>query len=229
MVVDLEQRAKHPALSAGRAAAAQAAEEGRAIRRACCSGIFDRHPVLTRAACAAVCPVCVRLAAVRARLWHEAAPHRPFAASARKQIEAQRACDRNGLHQPHRDAVAEPIGFAGRASDHGVAILVILEIVVADIACRYESIRAGFVKLHEQSGARDAADAALEGRADPVGEIMRDQPVDGLALGRHRAPFRGGNAGRNFVQRRRRRRSPASAPSPSLSARISARCTIRSA
>ena len=75
-------------------------------------------------------------------------------------------------------------------------------IVVAEGARRDEAVGAGLVELHEQAGARDAADAALEDRADAVGEEMRDQPVDRLALGLHGAPLGGRDARRDFVQRR---------------------------
>ncbi len=74
-------------------------------------------------------------------------------------------------------------------------VLVILIIVIADGPCRNESIRPRFVKLHEQAGAGDAANPAFEGCADPVGEMMGDQTIDGLALGLHRPAFGRGNTG----------------------------------
>ena len=43
------------------------------------------------------------------------------------------------------------------------------------------------VEPHEQAGAGDAGDAGGELGADAVGEIGGDQPVGGLALGRHGA------------------------------------------
>ena len=72
--------------------------------------------------------------------------------------------------------------------------LVVAEIFVADGARRDEAVGAGLVELDEQAGARDAGDAAFEGRADAVGEEMRDQPVDGLALGLHGAALGGRDA-----------------------------------
>ncbi len=45
------------------------------------------------------------------------------------------------------------------------------------------------LQFHEQAGAVHAGDAAVEGRADAVGEEMRDQPVVGLAFGQHGAPL----------------------------------------
>ncbi len=74
-----------------------------------------------------------------------------------------------------------------------MARLVVVEIFVADGARRHEAVGAGLVQLHEQAGAGDAGDAAVEGGADAVGEEMRDQPVVGLALGHHGAPLGGGN------------------------------------
>ncbi len=74
-----------------------------------------------------------------------------------------------------------------------MARLVVAEIFVADGARRHEAVGAGVVELHEQAGAGDAGDAALEGGADAVGEEMRDQPVVGLALGHHGAALGGGD------------------------------------
>ena len=96
-------------------------------------------------------------------------------------------------------------------------------------ARRHEAVGAGIVELDEQAGAGDAGNAALEGRADAVGEEMRDQPVDGLALGRHGAALGRGDLRGDFGQRCHVGVVAADRPSPSLSARISARCTIRSA
>ena len=58
-------------------------------------------------------------------------------------------------------------------------------IFVADGGDRHEAVRTGLVELHEQPGARHPGDPPREGRADPVGEVAGDQPVDGLALRRH--------------------------------------------
>ena len=46
---------------------------------------------------------------------HETAPDRAFAAAARKQIETQRARDRNRLGEPYRDAVADARASVSRA------------------------------------------------------------------------------------------------------------------
>ena len=72
-------------------------------------------------------------------------------------------------------------------------LLVVVEVFVADGARRHEAVGAGLVQLHEQAGAGDAGDAAVEGGADAVGEEMGDQPVVGLALGQHGAALGGGN------------------------------------
>ena len=81
----------------------------------------------------------------------------------------------------------------------------------------------------EQAGAGDAGNAAVEGRADAVGEEMRDQPVGGLALGLHGAPLGGGDLRGDFGQLRSVGMLSARPSAPSLSARIRPRCTIRSA
>ena len=68
----------------------------------------------------------------------------------------------------------------------------------------------------------------VEGRADAVGKVMGDEPVDGLAFRRHGAALGGRDARPDLGKLGQWRR--AGIPSgPSLSARISARCTIRSA
>ncbi len=70
-----------------------------------------------------------------------------------------------------------------------MAALVIVEIFRAKGSDRDQPVGAGLAQLDEQAGAGDAGDAALETRADAVGEVMRDQAVDGLALRLHRAPL----------------------------------------
>ncbi len=57
-------------------------------------------------------------------------------------------------------------------------------------------------ELDEQAGAGDARDAALEARADAVGEMVRDQPVIGFALGLHGAALGRRNLRGNLRQRR---------------------------
>jgi hypothetical protein len=69
-------------------------------------------------------------------------------------------------------------GTAARA-DQRVARLVIVEIFSPQRADRDQAVGAGVAELDEQPGAGDAGDAALKGRADTVGEKMRDQAVGG--------------------------------------------------
>ena len=114
----------------------------------------------------------------------------------------KRAGDRRGLDQPHRDAIAEPVGLAAAVADQRVAVLVIAEIVVADGARRDEAVGAGVVELDEQAGAGHAGDAALERRADAIGEEMREQPVEGLALRLHGAALGGRDLRADLAQRR---------------------------
>src|SRR5262245_27684731 len=102
-----------------------------------------------------------------------------------QQLEAERAGDRRGLDQPHRYRVAEPVGLAAGIADQRMAVLLIAEIFVADRARRDETVGAGIVELDEQAGAGDAGNVALERGADPVGEEMREQAVEGLALRLH--------------------------------------------
>ena len=40
----------------------------------------------------------------------------------------------------------------------------------------------------------------MERRPDPVGEIVGDEPVDGLALGQHRPALGRGDVGGNLVE-----------------------------
>src|SRR5262249_3722286 len=94
-------------------------------------------------------------------------------ASFGEDFESQRARDRRGLDQLHGRGVAQPVAFTGVIADQRVACLVVAEIVVAERACRDESISACFVELHEQARPRDAADPALEACADTVGQEIR--------------------------------------------------------
>ena len=102
------------------------------------------------------------------------------------ELEPERARDRRCLDELYLDAVAEPVGLAGAIADHGVALFVVAVIVRPDRRGRHEAVGAGLGELDEQPGPGDAGDPALEGRADPVGEVMGDEPVDRLALRRHR-------------------------------------------
>src|SRR6516165_4279299 len=114
-------------------------------------------------------------------------PARAVIAAFGEKFESQRARDRRGLDQPHRDAIAEAVRLAALSADQGMAVLVVAEIIGADGARRDEAVGAGVVELDEQAGAGGARDVALEGRADAVGEEMGEQAVEGLAFGFHGA------------------------------------------
>ena len=148
--------------------------------------------------------------------------------SFRQQLEAQRARDRLSFYQTDIDDIPQPVHGTAARADQRVAGLVIVEIFRSHRADRHEAVGAGVVEFDEQTRAGDAGDAALEGCADAVGEVMRDQPVGSLALRLHRAPLGQRNLRGDLAQISAV--SPSgSAPSPSPSARISARCTTRSA
>src|SRR5262245_47875893 len=117
-----------------------------------------------------------------------------------QELEAKRAGDRGGFDQLDGDTVAQPMSFAAATADHGVPRLFVTEVVVADGAGWNEAVGAGAVELDEQAGARDAGNAAFEGRADPVGEMMRNQPVGGFALSLHGAPLGSRNLRRDLGQ-----------------------------
>src|SRR5262245_59087733 len=125
----------------------------------------------------------------------------PVIAPLRQKLESQGAGDRRGLDQAHGAPVAEPVGLAAAVADQRVAILVIAEIFAPDGARRNEAVGAGIVELDEQAGARDPRDVAVEGRADAVGEEMREQSVEGLALGLHGAPLGRRDARRGLAER----------------------------
>src|SRR5207245_1497617 len=118
------------------------------------------------------------------------------------QLEAQRARDRRRLDEADCDAVAEPMRLAGAIADQRMLVLLVAEIIVAERARRNEPVGAGLVELDEEAGARRAADMALEGGADAVGEEMRDEAVGGLALGRHGAALGRRDARADLAQRR---------------------------
>ena len=171
----------------------------------------------------------------RAAAWPRAGRGRPRAAAPviaafGQKLEAQRAGDRRRLDQLDRDAVAEPVASrrCGRRPC-ACAVLVVAEVLVADGARRDEAVGAGVVELDEQAGAGDAGDAALEasrrcgrrGSARSAGRRSRARP-SWRAARRPRSARRSRPArARPGCRAGRRRRS--------FSARISARCTIRSA
>ena len=72
------------------------------------------------------------------------------------------------------------------------------EIIVAEHGGRDKAIGAGPIEFDEQPGARGSRNAAFERGSDLICEMGCDQPVGGLAFGRHGAPFGGGDRRRDF-------------------------------
>ena len=91
---------------------------------------------------------------------------------------------------------------AAAGADQRVARFIVVEVFGAERADRDQPVGAGIGEFYEQARAGDAGNATLEGGADAVGEEVRDQPILGLALGQHGAPFGGGNLGTDFAQHR---------------------------
>ena len=111
MIGHLQECAKQPAAAAMRADAAQSASTKRRSRRVLNDP--DASAVsFNRAVCAAIVFVggVGRGRAVAVRTFFAGRfSCRPLG----QDFESQRARDRDRLHQPHRDNVAEPVGFAG--------------------------------------------------------------------------------------------------------------------
>src|SRR5262249_30049014 len=120
-----------------------------------------------------------------------APPARAVIAAFGQKFESQRARDRRGLDEPHRDAITEAVGLAALSADQGMAGLVGAGIVGADGARGGESVRAGVVGLDGQAGAGGARNVGLVGWADAIGEEMGEQAVEGLAFGLHGAALGG--------------------------------------
>ena len=87
-------------------------------------------------------------------------------------LKSERAGDRRRLDELHRDRIAEPVPHS--AADKRAAGFVEAEILVADGAGRDKAVGAGLVELDKQAGTRDAGNVSIEGRADAVGQKMRD-------------------------------------------------------
>src|SRR5262249_15189757 len=120
-----------------------------------------------------------------------------------EKFESQRARERRRLDQAHGDAVSQPVRQAAALADEGMAILVVAKIFAADGARGNEAVRAGVVELDEQTGAGGAGNVSLEGCADAVGEEMREQAVEGFALGFHGAALGGRDLRADLAHRRR--------------------------
>src|SRR5262249_56160722 len=76
-------------------------------------------------------------------------PARAVIAAFGQKFESQRARNRRGLDEPHRDAIAEAVGLAAAGADQGMAVLVVAEIIGADGARGDEAVGAGVVELDE--------------------------------------------------------------------------------
>ena len=109
-----------------------------------------------------------------------------------------------------------------------MALLVIAEIFVANGSRRHKAVGAGAAELHEQPGAGDAGNASVEARADTIGEEMSDQAIS-WSRARPAMARRSVAEIWALISASASVGASGSPPSPSFSARISPRCTIRSA
>src|SRR6202008_2436618 len=98
--------------------------------------------------------------------------------------------------------IAEPVGLASAGADQRVAILVIAEIVGADGARGDEPVGASVIELDEKAGASRPGNVPLEGRADAIGEEMREEAVERLAFRLHGAALGGRDLRADLAQRR---------------------------
>src|SRR5690606_27805226 len=80
------------------------------------------------------------------RRFAQAFPCSPVMPSGGEQFKPQGPGHWNGFDQLDRHPVAQTKDFATPAADHGVASLVILEIVVANGAGRHEAVGAGLIE-----------------------------------------------------------------------------------
>src|SRR5215218_3475064 len=101
----------------------------------------------------------------------------------RQQFKPQRAGDGSCFDQPHCYAVAKAVRGAARATYHRVLILLIAKVFVPDGARRNESVGAGIVELDEQARTGNAGDTPFKGDAYLISKKMREQSIEGLALG----------------------------------------------
>src|SRR5690606_24029038 len=104
-------------------------------------------------------------------------------------VETKRTGKRNRFGQPHTDVVAEPEAHAGLFSRQRLMRLVVDIVIVSYAGYRHETVRAIVGQSDKKSRFGDARNAAVELLADAAGQMMGDQPVDGLPFGRHRAPL----------------------------------------
>src|SRR5215813_10822395 len=98
----------------------------------------------------------------------------------RQQLEPQRAGDRYSFYQTDVDDVPQPVHGTAARADESMPRLVIIEIFRTQRTDRHQPVGAGIVELDEQAGAGDAGNPALEGGADAIGKVMRDQAIGRL-------------------------------------------------
>src|SRR5207302_10557358 len=115
-------------------------------------------------------------------------------------LEPQRAGHKGWFDVADGTAIAQPLRFAAALGPQRMSVLMVAKILITDGACRNEAVGAGLVELDEQSGARDPGNVTFERRTDPIGQKMREQAIEGLALRFHGAPPGGRNLRSNFAQ-----------------------------
>src|SRR3569832_1069021 len=114
---------------------------------------------------------------------------RAFARRFLRQLETQAAGERCRFRQSDRHNIAELVSRTRPVADHGVAPLIVPEVLAAQRAGRQEAFRAGVGEPQEETEARDTRDASLERRADTILHKRSDIAIGGVALRRHRAPL----------------------------------------
>src|SRR5215831_17807318 len=110
---------------------------------------------------------------------------RAIALALRQHLKAQRARGGNRLDEAHAHRITQPIGFATAVTDQCVLVFVIAPVIVADGGGRHEAVGPCLGEANKQARARDARNAGFELCPDTVGEVARNQPIVGLALGSH--------------------------------------------
>src|SRR5512146_373708 len=69
-----------------------------------------------------------------------------------QELETERPGRWNGLDQAHLDGIAKLEGRAGFLADQGLALLIMVEIFMADGGGRDEAVGAGLIQPHEEPG-----------------------------------------------------------------------------
>ena len=109
---------------------------------------------------------------------------RAIALALRQHLKAQRARGGNRLDEAHAHRITQPIGFPTAVTDQCVLVFVIAPVIVADGGGWHEAVGPCLGEANKQARARDARNAGFELCPDTVGEVARNQPIVGLALGR---------------------------------------------